>query len=329
MSKVFVFRVAGGVPYIQEELKQGRLRQGWGNPDADLNVPLEEWVKKQCRRDPFDGDIAYYRTKYNNLKIMLQIEEGDILIIPKVPTTSQFTICKASGKYLFQPSDGFDGDDFYHVIPVDLDSVRVFSYHANESCENIRAKMRAYQSPVNNVWNETMQNIANTLLTEEARCEESSLSTIIDAIKTDCYQAEHTLQRFRNLGNRTTEKIVQLIFENLGYVQVDANSYDRKGGDADLIFKDNSLSEFFEVAANSAEIGDVYVQIKNKTGVDANDVEGVVQLIKRTRDIPGATKILISTADKFTEECQALAKRNNVLLIDSYGFLKLIFKYVD
>ena len=132
------------------------------------------------------------------------------------------------------------------------------------------------------------------------------------------------------MGNRTTEKIVKLIFEKLGYELISSNSYDRKGGDADLIFKDNSLSEFFEVAANSAEIAsEVYVQIKNKTGIDANDIEGVRQLIARTKDIPGATKILISTADEFTENCQMLAKQNNILLIDSFGFIRLIFKYID
>lgn len=330
MPKVFVFRVANDNLYVQEEFKKGRLRQGWGNSSANLNVTLEEWVDKQCKRDPFWNNREYYTSKYNNLRKMLEISEGDILIVPKLPSSSQFTICKASGRYEFKRPDDFDGDDFYHVIPIDLDSVRVFSYHANEYCENIRAKMRAYQSPINRVWNETIQNIASVLLTEDIQSEESSLSTIIDAIKTDCYKAENTLQRFRNLGNRTTEKIVQLIFGKLGYELIDSNSYDRNGGDADLIFKDNALSEFFEVASNSTEIDNkVYVQIKNKNGVDANDAEGVTQLIRRTVDIPGATKILISTADKFTEECQNLAKRNNILLIDSLGFIKLIFKYID
>ena len=166
MSKVFVFRVANDSQYIQEELKQGRLRQGWGNSDADLNVSQEEWVEKQCKRDPFDGNRAYYKTKYNNLKKMLEISAGDILIIPKQPTSSQFTICQASGQYKFQKPDDFDGNDFYHLIPIEVKSIREFSYHANEYCENIRAKMRAYQSPVNNVWNETIQNIAGVLLTE-------------------------------------------------------------------------------------------------------------------------------------------------------------------
>ena len=330
MSKVFVFRVANDRQYVQDEFKQGRLRQGWGDSGTNLNVSLEEWVDKQCQKNPFEGNRAYYTSKYYNLRKMLDINEGDILIVPKIPTSSQFAICKAAGRYQFVQPDGYDGDDFYHMIPIDLESVRVYSYHANEYCENIRAKMRAYQSPVNNVWNKTIQNSADILLTENIQREEASLSAIIDAIKTDCYKAENTLQRFRNLGSHTTEKIVRLIFEKLGYEWISSNSYDKQGGDADLIFKDNSLSEFFEVAANSTEIAsEVYVQIKNKNGVDANDIEGVKQLIARTKDIPGATKILISTADKFTEECQELAKLHNILLIDSFGFIKLIFKYID
>ena len=329
MSNVFVFRVANDTPYIQKEINQGRLRQGWGNSEANVNLSIEEWVENQCRNNVFDGNRAYYTSKYNNLRKMLEIVEGDILIVPKMPSRSQFTICKASGQYDFKPSDGFDGDDFYHVIPIHVESIRTYSYHANEYCENIRAKIRAYQSPINRVWNDIIKRNADILLTEELSRDETSLSSIIDTIITDCYKSKNTLQRIRNLGHHTTEKIVQLIFDKLGYVRIDSNSYDKDGGDADLIFKDNSLSEFYEVAVNSAEISsDVYVQIKNKNGIDFGDIEGCIQLIKRTKDIPRATKILISTTDEFTEKCKELAKQHNILLIDSLGFLKLIFKYL-
>ena len=85
-----------------------------------------------------------------------------------------------------------------------------------------------------------------------------------------------------------------------------------------------------DAGVNSSEIsGEIYVQIKNKTGTDNNDTAGVEQLIKRTKKELGATKILISTADTFTEECKKLANRNNILLIDGSGFLKLVFRYID
>lgn len=334
MSKVFVFRVRCDEEYIKKELKEGRLRQGWGWLKTDLtNAQKDEWVKTQCEKDPFDGNEKYYKTKFNNLSKMLDIEEGDILIIPKTSTSSQFTICKAAGKYKFDTVGGYeDGDDFRHVIPIHKESIREFNYHANEYCENIRAKMRAYQHPVNNVWNERIQEIAQKLLVEDFSRNETPLASIVESIKSDCFKSEETLTRLRDLGNRNTERITQLIFEKLGYELIKPNSYDGNGGDADLIFSDVSLSEFYEVASNSAEIArKIYVQIKNKNGEDNDDIHGVKQLITRTstEEETNSVKILISTADKFSEKCKKLANENNVLLIDGLGFLKLVFKYLN
>ena len=58
-------------------------------------------------------------------------------------------------------------------------------------------------------------------------------------------------------------------------------------------------------------------------------MEGVTQLLKRTENVADCTKILISTVDKFSEDCVRLANRNNILLINGIGFLKLVFKYID
>ena len=108
------------------------------------------------------------------------------------------------------------------------------------------------------------------------------------------------------------------------------NSFDGNGGDADLIYISNSVSEFFEVSANSTKIESqkVYVQIKNKRGEDSNDTAGIEQLCRRTSEDLSSVKILISTADKFTTECQEAARKNNVLLVDGKGLLKLVIKYI-
>lgn len=101
--------------------------------------------------------------------------------------------------------------------------------------------------------------------------------------------------------------------------------------DDNLIYVSKSISEFFEVSANGTDIvgQKIYVQIKNKSGIDTGDTEGLEQLKQRTLNEPGAVKILLSTADKFTEECKKIALENNILLIDSDGFLNLVFKYTD
>ncbi len=330
MSNVFVFRIANDVDYVKNEIKQGRLRQGWGNSTSNLTgVSLDEWVKARCKNNHFDGDYEYYSSKYRNLVKMLDIKSGDILIIPKTPDYTKFTICRASGEYTFCEPFGYNKDDYYHTIPIDTDSIREFSYHANEKCKIIHAKLRSYQSPINRVWLENVIEAAESVVSACSDICEKPTENVVKEIKYDIFR-NSAIDRFRNLGNRETEKIVKLIFENMGYEFIGSNSYDREGGDADLIFADNFFGELMDCGVNSSDIsGKVFIQVKNKDGMDYNDIEGVEQLIKRTQNENAAAKILISTTDKFTQKCKDLANKNNILLIDGNGFLKLVFKYVD
>ena len=329
MSKVFVFRIADN-DFVRSELKKGRLRQGWGDSKSSLlELSQDAWVNIKCANDESHSNHKYYISKYRNISKMLDINKGDILIIPKAPCYSQFTICCASGGYSFTEPIGYDDDDYFHTIPVEISSIREFSYHADESCKIIHAKMRAYQSPVNSVWNELIISAAEKLINSDSNIVEQTTEEVVKNIKDDIYK-NNAINRFRNLGNRETEKIIKLIFENMGYEFIGSNSYDREGGDADLVFFDNSFSELMEAGINSNEVsGKIFVQIKNKFGVDYDDITGINQLIKRTCDEPGATKILISTADTFTPECISYANKNNILLINGFGFLKLVFKYID
>lgn len=328
MSNVFIFRIANDVDFVKSEIPEGRLRQGWGDSTSNLSgANSEEWAKARCNDS--EENYWYYLSKFNNLYKMVDINQGDILIIPKTPDYTKFTICKASGKYDFTAPVGYDGDDYWHTIPIDKTSIRVFGYHANEKCKIIHAKLRAYQSPINRVWNESVVEAAKSLINDCSDVSEQSTENVIKEIKDDIFK-KSAITRFRDLGNREIEKAVKLIFENMGYEFIDSNSYDGKGGDADLIFADNSFGELMDCGVNSSEIsGKIFVQVKNKSGNDSNDVDGVNQLIKRTRDENAAAKILVSTADNFTEECKTLANQNNILLIDGKGFFNLIFKYID
>lgn len=329
MSNVFVFRIANN-DFVKSEIGKGRLRQGWGNSTSDLtDTTLEKWVKSKSDAKPFEDDYRYYASKYKNLVKMLEIKAGDILIIPKVPDYNTFTVCQASDGYTFTKPEGFDGDDYYHTISIDTASIRNFSYYANEKSKIIHAKFRAYQSPVNKVWNEDVVQAVNRLIEIDSVTSELSTIDIVKEIKDDIFKTS-AIDRFRNLGNHETEKMVKLIFEKLGYEFIGSNSYDREGGDADLIFADNSFGELMDAGINSSEIsGKVFVQVKNKYGTDNNDIAGVKQLIQRTENENAAAKILISTADCFTQECVKLANQNNILLINGKGFLNLLFRYVD
>ncbi len=336
MSNVFVFRIANNVDYVKNEIKQGRLRQGWGNSDSRLKKDhQEEWVEKQYARhsvpsiETDENSVKEsLKKRFNLLARMLGIKKGDIIIIPKTPDYNKFTICRANGEYTFCKPEGLDADDFYHVIPIDKESVREFSYHADENCEIIHAKLRGYQAPVNSVVKQSVINAAEALISSDSNEEDKSMEDLVKDIKEDILK-KTALERFRNLGNKGAENIVKLIFEKMGYEYIRGNSYNGTGGDADLIFADNSFGELADVSLNSSEVsGEVFVQVKNKTGTDENDYNGVEQLINRASDENVPVKILISTADSFTQKCKEMANKNNVLLIDGNGFLNLIFRYI-
>lgn len=330
MPNVFIIRTLADDPYVQAELKQGRLRQRWGNADADLHAEQEDWVYAQCRRDPFWNNVEYYTTKYNDLKALLEIAEGDLLLLPDLPAPSSFTVCRAAGGYRFARPEGYDGDDFYHLIPVDIQNARVYRPHDNAHCETVCAKLRAYRSPVNHVCDEPLSAIVRALLTEPVTREDPSLSSIADAVNTHCRQAETVLQQLRCAGSRTVEKTVKLLFETLGYAPVCPDPAEENGEEHTVLrFKNNSLSAFFEAAANSTEVAsEVYVQTHHATGVDPRDTEKLSQLLIRSNQLSGATKLFISTADGFSGQCRRFARTNNVLLIDRFGFMKLICKYL-
>lgn len=333
MANTYVFRVSEDDDFVRSEFSAGRLRQGWGNHDTGLDQSKDAWVDKYCAFSGSDNK-SYYRTKYNNLRIMLEIKPGDILIIPKLPKPSMFTVCRAAGEYTFREPEGYEWDDFYHMVPIDTGSVREFGNTADEDCGIISAKFKAYRHPLNHVWLGNVCESAERLLGKPNN-PTSDIEGIVSEIKADvCGRSgvyEATLDRLRALGDRSTERIVEAVFEKLGYTLTKRNSYDGKGGDADLIYaSDPPLSELLDVAENDADFSQqIYVQVKDKSGVDGGDTEGCRQLMKRAEGDVGAVKILISTADSFTKECVELAGRDNILLINGAGLMRLVFKYLD
>lgn len=331
MEKVIVFRITNDEhsDLVRSELAAGRLRQGWGGERSIITADNEEsWIaEKLSYAENTEENRVYYRKRYRILKKMLEIHPGDIIIIPKAPVSWQFTICRAAGEYTFEKISGWDVNDFHHMIPIE--NIKVFSYHSSETSEIIHAKLRAYQSAVNFVWSESIVAAAKVLIDSEENTEDLSTAKMVAEIKNDIY-LQNALDRFRRLRHDQTEIIVKLIFEKMGFVWQKNNSFDGKGGDADLIFSNNALSMLMDVGLNGDVVsGLIYVQVKNKDGQDAGDMKGIEQLLTRTENDRNAVKILISTADDFTEDCKIRANQENILLINGRGFIDLVFRYLD
>lgn len=130
------------VHYILNELDKGRLRQGWGcsNPDLDLNLQDNIWTEnfaiacyKYWNEAPLSQDICKYAMgRKIILNHMIYMRRGDIIFIPKTPDEKHFRVTTVKNKYCFDrnpaiPEDDFR-NDFRHLIKVQREKTKTFQY---------------------------------------------------------------------------------------------------------------------------------------------------------------------------------------------------------
>jgi len=135
---IAIFRV-DEQEWMYNEIREGRLRQGWGAPEFSLlkdghQVPKKEW---ETTYEQKSGEPPSPR-RYSILCGMLQLsaEKVDMVVAPKMPHPLQLTIARVREGYQFD----FDGNrlppdflgDYRHIIDIDPDSVRTFHYQAND-----------------------------------------------------------------------------------------------------------------------------------------------------------------------------------------------------
>lgn len=107
---------------IWSELKQGRLRQGWGwRDDQDLRL----LARLRDRGTPFNehqqqtwrGNRRLLSSEFDSVQI------GDIIITPHLPQHGAWSIVRVSGEYTYDgPGEpGSErGEDYSHVLPTEL-----------------------------------------------------------------------------------------------------------------------------------------------------------------------------------------------------------------
>lgn len=112
----FVFRTSEE-SFVKNELKEGRLRQGWspmGTSLLDCNGnqrSKEQWssaYKKEYGEEPSPK-------RFSILRRMHDMKEDDFVLCPKCPTHNEFTIAVVDKGYNFEFSPLRD-DDYGHVI---------------------------------------------------------------------------------------------------------------------------------------------------------------------------------------------------------------------
>ena len=313
-DRLAIFRTDGAeASWLYAELTEGRLRQGWGAPGLALididgrRIEKTEW---ETRYPKAWGDPSSKR--FAILSRMLDLQEGDVVVVPKMPQGHQFTSARVSGGYQFD-TDG-DGEDFRHIVPVAPDSIRRFHYRANEHAFLISSLFaRAnHRDAVSFCRNHDQITAAHRLLDTPSRLDSQlhddlSRAAINDAFKAAAKALRETVKSWN--GDRF-EKAIQQAFRDQGYTIKDHRRYDRHGADADILVSPPAslYSPFLP--------SEIAVQVKWKEGVDQDDVESVRQIVEWA-DWAGsdAKKYVISSASGFTEKALASAADKDVVLI--------------
>lgn len=341
--KYYIFRIDYEErEYFQKNLEKGILRQGWGVKDLSLLDSegkvrnQEEWVEScPINWKNTEKSIKYLFNKNTNLKKMLEMQSGDIILIPKFPNWNMFSLYRVKGRYYF---DLEEKGDYGHCIPVEVATTlsnevdKCFAYNANDSAKMIHSKLRAYQTSINSIYSKEIINAIENLLKIRSIKEEISISEILkDIFYKNIKEMENLNDKIFSVRPDDVEKIVEEIFKKQGYLVESKNLYDKKGGDSDRTF----IKPLPILSEIDNELGNcrVYVQIKKKDGI-YDEEEGIDQLEKiiqskeireENNKINEIYKVLVCTGE-FSARIKELANEKSIILIDGIQLIKLCLK---
>ena len=322
------------VRWLYDELKKGRLRQGWGAPGFGLRTKDEVQVEKQ------DWEQAYIdhwqekpsKFRYAILSRMLDLGRGDIVVIPKMPRWNQFTVACVAAGYRFEHEsdrDDFRHDDFRHIVELDPQSIRTFDYRTNNDAYMVSSLFaRANHRPaVTWCYSQAHLKATGRLLQRESSTSTESQESLIrkafdDALKKAAKELNEQVAKWN--GQRF-EDAVRQAFRDQEYDVKDRERADGKGGDADIVvtppkrpFVDLFLPD------------EITVQVKWKQGVDNYDEHAVEQIVKwADSKQSSAAKYVISSASGFTDKAREKAAAANVTLISGLQTMCFLLGFPD
>ena len=311
LERIVIFRTSEWErSYIHKELRDGRLRQGWGGPNMDLrDISKEQWEENYKHSW---GERPSPR-RYSALIPLLQIKKEDVVVIPKMPEWNQFSIARVRNDYGFNPD--LEKKDFGHIIPVNPGSIRTFSYRASDDSYMVAGifSRANHRYPVTFAYNKIHIDAVLRLLSESQDClEEKEKSELTQAALDDALKkaAESMQEEVKSWNGHLFEEAVKKVFENQGYEILNGqySRYNRKGGDVDIIVR--PPSNIYGIFMPQ----EIAVQVKWKQGVDQEDVHAVRQLVD-WNESDTVEKFVISSADDFTNECKKKAEDNGIMLI--------------
>ena len=212
-------------------------------------------------------------------------------------------------------------------MPIDPDSVRTFNYRADDDAFLVsglfaRANHRAAVSFCDNA---NIVKAVDRLLQRQNNLtskphKELSHAAIDNAFKA---AAEALRNQVKNWNDPLFEEAVRQAFRDQGYTIEPHKSYDRQGGDADIL-----VSPPASLYRLLPEL--IAVQVKWKQGVDEDDKKAVRQIVQWAESQESdAVKYVISSASGFTNKARELAAANDVHVIGGLQTMRFLLGSTD
>lgn len=135
------------VDFIFKELKEGRLRQGWGwREDLNLNL-IQEIFEKGKSLNEYQKKV-WRKQKKMHPKVDDGIQKGDYIILPNLPEIGLWSIAKVTGGYSFNIPPALD--NYGHILEVKLlNKNNSIDPQSNFVSQNLRSTMSCQQR----LWN--------------------------------------------------------------------------------------------------------------------------------------------------------------------------------
>ena len=285
MPNVWIWNIAKDhQPFFADELKAGRLRQGWGYDDhLDLRLINKKNEQKQ-RLDDMESEA------WNRLNVMIGewgIKLGDVILVKNIPTGGWYTLVEVIGGYKYDRNT--QNGDFGHFIAVKpLFKVNKHSAHV---AGDLRSSIDHQQWPITPAVkraNEILSLLQSPVIELEkpVKWQErlaSHSSTVIDLIR----------DAVKKLSPTEFEDLVKNLLDTENFENIKVTAGAGENG-ADIVM---SVSAPFFNDLN------IVVQIKHHPDIDY-DMTSIDQLRRAFDYYKAVAGLLVTSADKIGENLQ-------------------------
>lgn len=299
--------------YFNEELLQGRLRQGWGYLESlNLHVIQNKMDNAEQLNDNENATWTRCASMLNS------IQADDLIAVKNLPSGDVFTLVRVAGDYQF--SLGEIGD-YGHFLPVEI--VSVFNKHAAVVPAPLVNALNREQYPIRVTYmhEDAVTNLSLIDLNDGVAHLEASFEEKLENVRSKVVESLKTALSEIILTPRNTEKIVLEMLRRDG-LDVMWNAGPNERG-ADILATVYTGYGLYTRLA---------IQVKMHQGID-NDLTGINQIEQAFQEHGVDAGLLVTLADELGNDLQMrvreVQQRYNVQVL--YGIelylrlLKLVF----